>query len=829
MQLLVVESPAKAKTINKYLGKDFKVVASYGHIRDLPSKNGSVDPDNDFLMHYEVPPKSIKHIRTIADLMKNAETIYLATDPDREGESISWHIIEELKQRKKLKKTTSVKRVVFHEITKNAVLKAINHPRDIDMNLVNAQQARRALDYLVGFTLSPVLWRKLPGSRSAGRVQSVALRLICERENEIEVFSSREYWNLLLHLVTDKNETFAAKITHIDGQKLEQFSITNAIDAENIATILQTKTYSILDVEKKQAKRNPQAPFTTSSLQQEASRKLGYSTKRTMSIAQKLYEGVDIGGNTVGLITYMRTDSVNISDDAIKQSRDIIIKNYGQEYLPPEARKYQSKTKNAQEAHEAIRPTDLNITPQQLANKIDDEQYQLYKLIWERLVASQMQSAVLNQVGVNIQSNDAKYIARATGSTIEFDGFYKVYQEQSDDDNPDKEGEKILPPLNQGQKITLNKVEPTQHFTQPPPRYSEASLVKKLEELGIGRPSTYASIISVLQDRNYVKLEKRRFIAEERGRIVTAFLESFFKRYVEYDFTANLEEELDDISNGKIDWKQVLRNFWVDFNQNILETKKYKISQVIEQLNDLLAPHLFPRNDKGEIDRTCPLCHKGQISIKLTKYGAFLGCTSYPDCNYTKQLSQDGESGSDKKEPRLLGQDEDCVDVTVRQGPFGWYIQVGEAEGKKKPKRVGIPKNMNHETITIEEALGLLSLPRFVGQHPETKMPIHASIGKFGPYLQHNGKYVSLKEDNVLDIGINRAVTLIDQAPVKGAKSSPIHVIGNHPDSGKEIAVYSGRYGAYIKYDKSNIKIPKGKNYKELSLEEVLELIAKKS
>ncbi len=835
MKLVIVESPAKAKTINKYLGKDYKVVASYGHVRDLPSKPGSVRPDEDFFMHYEVSPKSTKYINAIADAMKGADSIYLATDPDREGESISWHIVEALKIKKKLKKSVEIHRVVFHEITKKAVLEAMAKPRDIDMDLVNAQQARRALDYLVGFTLSPVLWHKLPGSRSAGRVQSVALRLICERENEIEQFRNKEYWSLVLNLLSPDKKDFSAKLTHLNGEKLEQFSITDEETALKAKALLENTAYQVTNIEKKQARRNPQAPFTTSSLQQDASRKLGFSTKKTMLVAQKLYEGVDISGDTIGLITYMRTDSIIVSEDAIKDTRNMIVKQYGKEYLPEEVRKYQSKAKNAQEAHEAIRPTDINIFPDKIKNDLEDEQYELYKLIWDRMAASQMESAVLNQVGVTIESSDKKHIARATGSTIHFDGFYRLYQEKTDDDNNDKEdGEKILPPLNDNDKLGLKAVESNQHFTQPPPRYTEASIVKKMEELGIGRPSTYSSIISVIQDREYVKLEKKRFIAEDRGRIVTAFLQSFFAKYVEYDFTANLEEELDHVASGDIDFKEVLKKFWVDFNGNIKEVEKYSITEVVDTLNKLLSHYLFPRDENGNENRNCPGCNKGMLSLKLSKFGAFLGCSNYPDCSYTKQLSNanDNENGEGSDggnaETKVLGIDPvSQKEVTLRQGPYGFYLQLGEKDGKKKPKRMGIPKFIELANVDFKLALRLLELPREVGIHPESKVAIMANIGRFGPYLEHNGKYVTLKEDNVLDIGINRAVTLIDQAPDKKGRE-PLRVIGTYPESKNEITVLSGKYGPYIKYLKHNIKIPKGTDYNQITLEEALKLIEDK-
>lgn len=858
MQLVIVESPAKAKTINKYLGRDFKVIASYGHIRDLPSKNGSVEPDNNFAMHYDIPAKSSKHVKAISDAVQNAEAIYLATDPDREGEAISWHIIEALKARRKLKKTLPVHRVVFHEITKKAVTEAINNPRAIDMNLVNAQQARRALDYLVGFTLSPVLWHKLPGSRSAGRVQSVALRLICERETGIEQFKSREYWSILLHLMNPAKEPFTAKLTHFNGKKLEQFDINNQAQAEEITAALQPLAYSVTDIEKKQVRRFPSAPFTTSSLQQEASRKLGFGAKKTMTVAQKLYEGVDVEGETVGLITYMRTDSVNISQDAITQTRNLVKNLYGTSYVPETPPTYQSKAKNAQEAHEAIRPTNMEHLPEKLERILEHDYYRLYKLIWERMMASQMEPAILNQVGVTIASKDGKAIARATGSTIHFDGFFRVYLEDTDDESAEKDDkDKLLPPLEKNNPLALNQVEPNQHFTQPPPRYTEASLVKKLEELGIGRPSTYASIISVLQDRNYVKLDKKRFIAEDRGRIVTAFLESYFTQYVEYDFTAHLEEELDNISNGQIEWRDVLKHFWKDFSKHVKDTEKYTIPEVIEKLSILLADYLFPKDAHGQVNDSCPSCSNGTLSLKLGKFGAFLGCSNYPECSYTKPLASldegsESEHNERSAEPKVLGKDPATgAEVTVRQGPYGWYVQLGEEEiiepaaepvakkGKskgakktkkpktKKPRRTGIPKSMDPHALTFDEALSLLTLPREVGTHPETGKPIIANLGRFGPYLQHDGKYTSLKEDDVLTVGINRAVVLIDEK-AKRSNNEPLRVLGTFPETTNDIAIYSGRYGPYIKYQKLNVKIPKGTNYETITLETAIELIKEK-
>lgn len=855
MKLVIVESPAKAKTINKYLGKDFKVLASFGHIRDLPAKDGSVRPDENFAMDYEISSKATKHVKEIADSAKTAEAIYLASDPDREGEAIAWHVVEVLKQKKAIKKDTKIYRVAFNEITKKAVTHAIENPRDVDMNLVNAQQARRALDYLVGFTLSPVLWRKLPGSKSAGRVQSVALRLICEREDEIEAFKSREFWDIKLDLKTILGADFTAKLTQYNGKKLEQFDIVTEKAAGDIVSLLKGKNYSVASVEKKQSSRNPYAPFTTSTLQQEASRKLGFGAKKTMMVAQKLYEGVDLGGDSVGLITYMRTDGVTVSQDAIAATREMIEKNYGKQYLPEKQRFYTTKAKNAQEAHEAVRPTDVNRLPKDLSRYLDDDQMKLYDLIWKRMVASQMQSAILDQVGVDIKAHDNSAVARATGSTVRFDGFFKVYRESRDDDKDDDES-RILPPMNEGEKVGLEEVKPEQHFTQPPPRFTEASLVKKLEELGIGRPSTYASIISVLQERDYVHLDKKRFVAADRGRLVTAYLRAFFKRYVEYDFTANLEEQLDHVSAGDFDWKKLLADFWGDFHANIDEAKEKTITEVIDQLNLLLANYLFPKDENGEPNRKCPSCATGEIGLKLGKFGSFLGCTNYPECKYTKQLAKNengGEAGAeggnnfDVFEAKVLGKDPATgLDIILKKGPYGFYMQLGEdvkaapkVKGKAKekaaakPKRAALPKGRTPEDMDLETAIGLLSLPRLVGIHPETGQEITASIGKFGPYLKHDGKFVSLKDDDVLSVGINRAVTVIAEGAKgggKGARASaaPLRVIGKHPKTGEDITIFGGKYGPYVKHGKINASLTKGMSAENITLDEAVELIKKK-
>ncbi len=798
--LLIVESPAKAKTIGKYLGKDYKVMASFGHIRDLPSKDGSVEPEKDFAMHYEVSAKSTKHVKEIVEAAKSCQKLILAPDPDREGESIAWHILEVLKAKKSIKKETKVERVVFNAITKNSVSEAIKNPREIDMDLVDAQQARRALDYLVGFTLSPVLWRKLPGSRSAGRVQSVALRLICDREDEIEAFKSEEYWDIKLDLESPNKERFLATVFEIEGKKLEKFSIVNEKDAGNIKKLLDSKNYQVLSITKKQAKRRPQAPFTTSSLQQEAARKLGFGASRTMMLAQRLYEGVEIDGSAQGLITYMRTDSVHVIGEAINSARGAINKIYGEKYLPSEANVFKSKVKNAQEAHEAIRPTDFNLTPEKARKYLDEDQFRLYDLIWKRMLASQMADVILDQVSAEIITIPTYAKARATGSTVRFDGFYRVYREDRDDEVDEDEGGQNLPSLKEKDSLGLVEVKPQQHFTEPPPRYSEASLVKKLEELGIGRPSTYAAIISVLQDRGYVKLDKKRFFPEERGRIVTTFLKEFFAKYVEYGYTAGLEDELDIISNGKMNWKNFLKKFWKDFHGNTSQVMEKPFSEVIDVLNQKFGEHIFGRDEKGALKDNCPTCGTGKLGLRLGKFGSFIGCSNYPECKHTMQLfdkdgeveNGDGERKKSQFEPRSLGKDPKTgFEVMVKIGPYGPYLELigsdevveektpkksskksAKAAKAKKPKRVSIPKNMDPNNIDLKDAAGLLTLPREVGIHPETGQKIVANIGPFGPYLLHDKKFTSVKEDSVLEIGLNRAVDLIAVAAEK-KKNSP--------------------------------------------------------
>lgn len=764
MKLVIVESPTKAKTINKYLGKDFNVIASFGHIRDLPSKNGSVIPDEDFKMMYEISSKSASHVKAICESAKKADSIYLATDPDREGEAISWHIIEALKEKKAIKSDMTIKRVVFSEITKRSVSEAMSSPRDIDMNLVDAQQARRALDYLVGFTLSPVLWRKLPGSKSAGRVQSVALRMICDREHEIERFITQEYWDISLDMLSFNKERFKARLTHIDGTKLDKFSIRDEEASNNIVKKLEKSNYVITSIDKKQQRRHPQPPFTTSSLQQEASRKLGFSAKKTMQIAQKLYEGVDIGGETTGLITYMRTDGVSLSADAVNETRQWIISNFGKNYLPEAIRVYKAKAKNAQEAHEAIRPTDINKTPDSLSNILDKDQHKLYELIWKRMIACQTESVVMDIVTAIIDATDSLSTLRAVGSSIVFDGFYKIYREDTDENV--SEESTILPILNEGEEVKVSKILPEQHFTEPPPRYTEASLVKKLEELGIGRPSTYATIISVLQERDYVTLDKKGFIPEERGMLVTAFLVNSFPKYVEYDFTADLENELDEVAEGKIIWKHLLRNFWEGFSAKISEVSNYKISDVISQLEDTLSDHLFKKNN-DEDPRQCKSCNTGRLGLKLGKYGAFIACSNYPECKFTKQIAQadnSNESSVDENEAnKLIGKDASGTEIYLKKGPYGHYLQVGEVSSKKdKPQRCSIPSMININDINLSIALNLLSLPKVVGQHSDTQEGIMVGIGKFGPYIKYAGKFISIpKGEDFLNVSLERAMEIL--------------------------------------------------------------------
>ncbi len=831
MNLVVVESPAKAKTINKYLGRGYEVLASFGHVRDLPAKNGSVDPDADFKMIWEVDAKAQKRLNDIAQAAKGADKLILATDPDREGEAISWHVLEVLKQKKALN-GQAIERVVFNAITKAAVTEAMNHPRRIDQALVDAYLARRALDYLVGFTLSPVLWRKLPGARSAGRVQSVALRLVCDRELEIEKFIRREYWSLIATLATPRDETFEARLVGADGKKLQRLDIDSGAEAEAFKQALETAAFTVAAVEAKPVKRHPQPPFTTSTLQQEASRKLGFAPAHTMRVAQRLYEGVDVGGETLGLITYMRTDGVQIAGEAVSAARHVIGADYGAKYVPSVPRRYETKAKNAQEAHEAIRPTDFALRPGQAKKFLDADQSRLYELIWLRTVASQMESAELERTTADIGAKVAGRLLelRATGTVVKFDGFLTLYQEGQDEDAEDEESRR-LPAMSAGESLARRAIAADQHFTEPPPRYSEASLVKRLEELGIGRPSTYASILQVLKDRKYVRLDKRRLYPEDRGRIVVAFLESFFAKYVEYDFTAGLEEQLDLISNNEVAWRDVLRDFWRDFIGAIDETKDLKISNVIDALDALLAPHLFPPRADGGDPRQCPTCTGGRLTLKLSKFGAFIGCSNYPECRYTRPLTVPADGSGDIGTKKLGEDPKTGLEVTLRCGRFGPYVQLGEAVDKEKPKRAGLPKGTVPDEVDLERALALLSLPREVGRHPEDGETIVAGIGRFGPYVKHGKTYASLETaDDIFHVGLNRAVTLIAEKIAKGPRfrrfgADPGRALGVHPTRGGPIVAKNGRYGPYVSHEGVNATLPADKTPESVTLEEAAALI----
>ncbi len=836
MHVVVVESPAKAKMIEKYLGSDYKVLASYGHVSDLPPKDGSVLPEKDFEMIYETGERARKPLKAISDALRGADSLVLATDPDREGEAISWHVLNWLSEKGAVK-DKPIGRVVFHEITKNAVQDAIANPRQIDMDLVNAQQARRALDYLVGFNLSPVLWRKLPGSRSAGRVQSVALRLICAREAEIEAFVPQEYWTVEADFLKDAGGKLVARLTQLDGTKLDKFALGNRTSAEAAARRVREGAFTAAKVERKQVKRNSQPSFITSTLQQEASRKLGFGARRTMQVAQKLYEGIDLGDETVGLITYMRTDSVVLSQTAIDGARNLIRGEFGDRYLPEKPRLFRSSTRNAQEAHEAIRPTDFERTPNEMARHLDHDGRRLYELIWKRALASQMEHALLDQVGVDIATPGNDVVLRATGSVIAFDGFMRLYREDRDDpSDEDDDSERRLPDVQEGERLKTGEVRPDQHFTEPPPRYTEASLVKRMEELGIGRPSTYASTIGVLQDRDYVVLDKKRFVPQDRGRLMTAFLESFFPTYVEYGFTASLEQELDRVSNGDVDWKQVLRDFWNAFHMAVEEAGELERPTVLAEIEKVLEDHIFPKGSDGSASsRTCPLCEAGKIGLKLGKFGAFLGCSDYPDCRYTRQLvagEEDDTSAADG--PKHLGDDpESGLAVTLRPGPYGLYIQKGEPEGKTKPPRIAVPKDMSPDQVDLEIALRLLSLPRNIGRHPEGGETILAGINRYGPYLKHGPKFVSLpKDDDVLTIGLNRAVTVIAENAAKGGNrgraAPPLKVLGEHPEDKATVEVKKGRYGPYVAHKRTFASLPKGVEPEDVTMEMALGLLAKK-
>ncbi|WP_254473941.1 type I DNA topoisomerase [Bartonella sp. B1098] len=836
MNIVIVESPAKAKTINKYLGSQYKVVASFGHVRDLPAKDGSVLPDQDFSMKWDIDSAAAKRLNEIAKAVKEADSLILATDPDREGEAISWHILDVLHQKKVLK-DKPIKRVVFNAITKKSVLDAMNNPRDIDTSLVDAYLARRALDYLVGFTLSPVLWRKLPGARSAGRVQSVALRIICDRESEIEHFIKEDYWTITTQLKTIRNDHFQARLTMFNQRKIGKLDIQSQEQADQIRLMLEKSQYHTLSVEAKPTKRNPFPPFTTSTLQQAASSKLGFSASRTMQIAQKLYEGIEIKGEMAGLITYMRTDGVQMAPEAIDTARKVIHESFGKDYVPEKPRFYSTKAKNAQEAHEAIRPTDFQRSPNQVHHFLDSDQAKLYELIWKRAIASQMRSAEIERTTVEIeaQQGDNHANLRATGSVVRFDGFISVYTDQRDEENNEENETTRLPQINTGEALTKEKVESVQHTTEPPSRYSEASLIKKLEELGIGRPSTYASTLATLCDRGYIVIDKRKLFPDAKGRIVTAFLENFFNRYVEYGFTADLEEKLDLISDGKLSWKDVLRDFWDGFNASISNIQELRIANVLDVLNVTLAPLAFPEREDGSDVRSCPLCKDGQLSLKLGRYGAFVGCSNYPECKYTRQLGTETEEENKavhNDEPLMLGIDpETGKDISLRNGRFGPYIQRGES---KEAKRAGLPKEWQAENITLEKALALLSLPREIGIHPETGKMITATIGRYGPYLSHNGKSARLLHaDEVFDIGINRAVTVLAEQQENKTKqsrttSAALATLGEHPEGGT-VTVRNGRYGPYVNWGKVNATLPKDKDPISVTLSEALELISAKA
>ncbi|MGB0658633.1 MAG: type I DNA topoisomerase [Mangrovicoccus sp.] len=832
MPVVVVESPAKAKTINKYLGDDFTVLASYGHVRDLPPKNGSVDPDQDFAMEWEISSDSKKHVKAIADALKDDDALILATDPDREGEAISWHLQEALSKRRAIKKTTDVKRVVFNAITKTAVTEAMKAPRDVDMELVEAYLARRALDYLVGFNLSPVLWRKLPGAKSAGRVQSVCLRLIVEREMEVEAFKPQEYWTVKAQLSTPRGQSFEARLAILGGNKLEKFDIPTAEAAEIAVQAIQSRDLSVRSVEAKPGTRNPSPPFMTSTLQQEASRKFGFGARQTMSTAQQLYEA--------GHITYMRTDGIDMAPEAVTAARDAIANRYGGEYLPEKPRVYKNKAKNAQEAHECIRPTDMALAPDEIKLS-EPDQRKLYDLIWKRTLSSQMAAARLERTTVEVASADNQVVLRATGQVVLFDGFLKVYEEGRDDvvDDDDKR----LPQVAEGEPMRKDMVTPDQHFTQPPPRYTEATLVKKMEELGIGRPSTYASIVTTIQDRGYVVKEQNRLIPEDKGRLVTIFLLNYFNKYVGYDFTAGLEAQLDDVSAGSADYKEVLRQFWQDFHASIEETADLRIGEVLDKIDEVLEPHLFPPKEDGSNPRLCPNCQTGRLSMRTARSGgAFIGCSNYPECRFTRPfgppLEGDEAARAIPPEGKLLGEDQGD-EIRVFKGRFGPYAQRGPVtEEQPKPPRQGIPKQWPPEDVTLEQAVKLLSLPREIGPHPEDGVMIWSNIGRYGPYLKHadsisfkGGTNANLEDvEEVFTIGMNRAVEILASKPKRGkpAPATPLRELGEHPDGG-DLAVMKGRYGPYVKWGKVNATLPDGIEVDDITLDQAVDLVNEKA
>jgi DNA topoisomerase-1 len=812
LNLLIVESPSKAKTLKKYLGKDYEILASYGHVRDLVPKTGAVDTENDFEMKYEIIERNSKHVDTIAKAVKDAENVLLATDPDREGEAIAWHLSEILKGRKALK-NKKLQRVVFYEITEGAVKDAVKHPRAISMELVNAQQARRALDYLVGFNLSPLLWKKIRRGLSAGRVQSPALRLIVERELEIEKFQTREYWSIHFDSAKD-GLPFTAKLTHFQGEKLDQFAVGSAERNAEVTRFLETHgkgNARVTEIEKKRKLRSPSPPFTTSTLQQEAVRKLGFSTERAMRVAQSLYEGVTVGRVVTGLITYMRTDSVALSKEAVTEMRGYITKNYGSDYLPKAPNVYRSTSKNAQEAHEAIRPTSIARTPESVAPYLNDEQRKLYEMIWKRAISSQMTPAKFDTVAIDFNVGGPGNTFRATGQTMVFPGFFAVYHE--DEDDTTEEEDRRLPAFESGDTVKIEKLYGEQHFTQPPPRFSEASLVKALEQYGIGRPSTYASIISTLQNREYVILDKKRFTPTDVGRVVNKFLTEHFAHWVDYEFTAKMEDELDDISNGKQEWVPVLERFWKDFSAQVGEKESVSRKDVTQEA----------------LEEMCPKCGKHQLTIRLGRRGRFIGCPGYPECDYTRNL--DGPEGADAvPQKKELGADPKThMPIFLMQGPYGPYVQLGEMEGDKKPKRVSIPKNVAQDAVTLEVALKLLALPRDLGPHPESSKKVHAAIGRFGPYVSHDGQFKSIpKDESVFDIGLERAVALLKEPKQFGGRGA-LKVLGKHPEDGQAVALYSGRYGPYVKHGKVNATLPDKDAIDTVTLEEAVELLNAKS
>ena len=818
MPVVVVESPAKAKTINKYLGSDYTVLASYGHVRDLPAKDGSVDPENGFDMTWEIGADSRKHVKAIADALKDDNTLILATDPDREGEAISWHLEEALRKRKAINKNTPVSRVVFNAITKSAVTEAMKNPREVDAPLVHAYLARRALDYLVGFNLSPVLWRKLPGARSAGRVQSVCLRLIVEREMEIEAFRAKEYWSVKALVSTPRGQEFEARLVSLAGKKLDKHDLQNSTQAELAVQAVNSRDLSVTSVEAKPASRNPSAPFMTSTLQQEASRKFGMGARQTMNAAQRLYEA--------GHITYMRTDGIDMVPEAVMAARDTIKSRYGDEYVPQSPRMYKNKAKNAQEAHECIRPTDMNKDAAAL-KLTDADQRKLYDLIWKRTIACQMEAARMERTTVEIGSADGQVGLRATGQVVLFDGFLKVYEEGRDDSVLDDD-DKRLPHVAQSDKLAKRNVTPEQHFTQPPPRYTEATLVKRMEELGIGRPSTYASVITTIQDREYVRKESNRLFPEDKGRIVTIFLLNFFRRYVEYDFTADLEDQLDHVSAGDADYKEVLGTFWRDFSAAISETSELRITEVLDVLDDALAPQLYPPREDGSDPRVCPKCGQGQLHLKSSRTGGFVGCGNYPECNFTRPISGDTEQSAD----RILGEDENGVEISLKSGRFGPYVERPN-ESAAKPDRASLPKGWDAAEMDLEKAIMLLNLPRQIGPHPEDGEIVEAGIGRYGPFVKHGRVYANLKDvDDVFTIGMNRAVEELAKKNSRGASrtaAAPIKELGEHPEGGGAVNVMDGRYGPYIKFGKVNATLPKGTEPADVTMEQAVQLIAEKS